>query len=150
MFLHGLFWRCCTGLLLLTGFALAQTGSTEITGLVTDATGAIVPGAKITITRVATNESRSAVTDNAGEYVFSLIEIGEYTVKCEQQGFKTRSVTGLVLQTAQKLRVDLTLELGNVAESVEVRANTVTLKTEDATVGQVIENRRIVELPLNG
>src|SRR6266576_3047942 len=110
----------CAGLLLSASFAPAQTGSTEITGLVTDVTGAAVPGANITITRVATKETRTAVTDNAGEYIFSLIEIGEYTVKCETQGFKTRTVTGLVLQTAQKLRVDLTLELGNVAESVEV------------------------------
>src|SRR5437868_15369497 len=126
----------CAGLLLSAGFALAQTGSTEITGLVTDVTGAAVPGANITITRVATKESRTAVTDNAGEYVFSLIEIGEYTVRCEKQGFKSRTVTGLVLQTAQKLRADLSLELGSIAESVEVRANAVTLKTEDATVGQ--------------
>src|SRR5262245_15587016 len=109
--------RFCACSLLLTGYALAQTGSTEITGLVTDATGAAVPGASITITRIATSESRSAVTDSAGEYVFPLIEIGEYTVKCEKQGFKTRTLTGLVVQTAQKLRADLSLEIGSVAES---------------------------------
>ena len=106
MLLPDLSRRCCACLLLLSGFALAQTGSTEITGLVTDATGAAVPGATITITRVATGESRTAVTDNSGEYVFSLIEIGEYTVRCEKQGFKTRTLTGLTLQTAQKLRAD--------------------------------------------
>src|SRR5437870_13849379 len=88
MLLLGNPWRCSVCLLLLPGFALAQTGSTEITGLVTDATCAAVPGAGITITRVATRESRTAVTDNAGEYIFSLIEIGEYTVRCEKQGFK--------------------------------------------------------------
>src|SRR5262245_50175813 len=133
--------RCVAVLLLPVALALSQTGSTEITGLVTDPTGAAVPGAKIRITRVTTGESRSAVTDSAGEYIFTLIEIGEYTVNCERQGFKTRTVTSLHLQTGQKLRVDLHLEVGNVAESVEVRASAVTLKTEDATVGQVIENR---------
>src|SRR5205809_3353408 len=107
MALQGLFIRCFAGLFLPVALALAQTGSTEITGLVTDVTGAAVPGANITITRVATKETRTAVTDNAGEYVFSLIEIGEYTVKCEKQGFKSRTITGLVLQTAQKLRADL-------------------------------------------
>src|SRR5262245_242000 len=147
---QGLLIRYLTGFLFSVALALTQTGSTEITGLVTDATGAAVPGAKITITRVATGESRSALTDSAGEYVFTLIEIGEYIVKCERQGFKTRTVTSLHLQTGQKLRVDLNLEVGSVAESVEVRASAVTLRTEDATVGQVIENRRIVELPLNG
>ena len=140
----------CAALLIMAPLAHAQGVTGTVNGTVTDSQGAVIPGAHITITRVATKESRAAVTDNAGEYVFSLIEIGEYTVKCETQGFKTRTVMGLVLQTAQKLRVDLTLELGNVAETVEVRAAAVTLKTEDATVGQVIENRRIVELPLNG
>src|SRR2546422_664352 len=81
-------------------------------------TVAAVRGASTTITRFAAIESRTAVTDNAGEYVFSLIEIGEYTVKSEKPGFKTRTLTGLVLQTGQKLRADLSLELGNVAESV--------------------------------
>src|SRR6266496_4423668 len=110
--------RLAVGLVGLAFLAVAQTGSTEITGLVTDATGAVVPNAKVTITRVATNESRVEVTDTSGEYLFSLIEIGEYTIKCERQGFKTRTVTGLFLQTAQKLRVDISLELGNVAETV--------------------------------
>src|SRR5436309_7519048 len=113
----GNLWRCCVGLLLLAGFALAQTGSTAITGLVTDATGAAVPGASITIKRVATRESRTAVTDNAGEYVFSLIEIGEFTVKSEKPGFKTRTLTGLVMKTGQKLRADMSLDIGNVVES---------------------------------
>jgi hypothetical protein len=128
----------------------AQTTSTEILGLVKDSSGAVVPGAKVTITRVATNETRTATTDHAGEYSFPLVDIGEYVLRCEVQGFKTRTVSGMHLQTQQKLRVDLTLELGNVTESIDVTAAAVALKTEDATIGQVIENRRIVELPLNG
>ena len=127
-----------------------QTTSTEILGVVKDSSGAVVPSAKVIITRVVTNETRQVTTDHAGEYSFPLLDIGEYVVRCEMQGFKTRTVSGVHLQTQQKLRMDLTLELGNVAESVEVTASAVALKTEDATIGQVIENRRIVELPLNG
>jgi hypothetical protein len=99
---------------------------------------------------VATGETRSTSTSQAGEYIFRLIGIGEYNVRCERPGFKTETVTGLQVQIQQKARVDITLEVGQVAETVEVKAEAVALKTEDATVGQVIENRRIIELPLNG
>ena len=142
------------GLFLLLGFGQvalqSQTTSTEILGLVTDPTGAVVPGAQVTITRLATGEKRSARTNHAGEYIFRLIEIGEYTVRCEAQGFKIETVTGLRVQIQQKARVDFTLQVGAVSDTVEVQAAAVALKTEDATVGQVIENRRIIELPLNG
>jgi hypothetical protein len=141
------------GVVLLTALAAslgAQTAATEILGVVTDSTGAVVQGAKVTITRVATNFTRTGTTDHAGEYSFPLLDIGEYIVRCEMQGFKIRTVTSVRLQTQQKLRVDLALELGNVTETVSVTAAAVSLKTEDATIGQVIENRRITELPLNG
>jgi outer membrane receptor protein involved in Fe transport len=146
--------RLTLGLSLLLGFGQvaiqSQTTSTEILGLVIDPTGAVTPGAQVTITRLATGETRSARTNHAGEYIFRLIEIGEYTVRCEMQGFKTETVTGLRVQIQQKARVDFTLQVGAVSDTVEVQASAVALKTEDATVGQVIENRRIIELPLNG
>ena len=128
----------------------AQTTTTEILGLVTDATGAVIPGANVTITRVATGESRSAVTGQTGEYHFPLIGVGEYTVRVETEGFRSETVTGLVVEIQQKARVDFTLEVGQVTETVEVVASQVTLQTEDVTVGQVIENKRVVDLPLNG
>jgi hypothetical protein len=127
-----------------------QTTSTEILGQVTDPTGSVVPGARITITRTATGEQRAALANQAGEYTFPLIEIGQYNVRCEMAGFKTKTVTGLRVEIQQKARVDFVLEVGEVTESVEVSASAVPLKTDDATVGQVIENRRIIELPLNG
>ena len=128
----------------------AQTTTTEILGLVTDATSAVIPGANVTITRVATGESRSAVTGQTGEYHFPLIGVGEYTVRVETEGFRSETVTGLVVEIQQKARVDFTLEVGQVTETVEVVASQVTLQTEDVTVGQVIENKRVVDLPLNG
>src|SRR5688500_2824046 len=102
----------CTVMLVASLSASGQTTSTEILGVVKDSSGAVVPGAKVTITRLATNETRPGTPDHAGEYSFPLLDIGEYTVRCEMQGFKTRNVTGVHLQTQQKLRVDLTLELG--------------------------------------
>jgi hypothetical protein len=128
----------------------AQTTSTEILGLVTDSSGAVVPGAKVTVARRATGEIRSAVTNQAGDYSFPLVQIGDYTVRCEMAGFKTQTVSTLRVETEQKVRVNFVLEVGEVTETVEVTAAGVLLKTDDATVGQVIDNRRVIELPLNG
>jgi hypothetical protein len=111
---------CCSALAFLALLGLlrvavqSQTTSTEILGLVTDTTGAVVPGARVTITRLATGETRSTFTSQSGEYIFRLIGIGEYTVRCERQGFKTETVTGLQVQIQQKARVDLTLEVARV------------------------------------
>ena len=128
----------------------AQTTSTEILGLVTDSSGAVVPGAQVTILRLATGETRTALTNQSGDYSFPLIEIGEYNIRCEMRGFTTQTVSGLRVQTQQKARVNFTLVLGEIAETVEVTATAVALKTEDVTVGQVIDNKRVIELPLNG
>src|SRR6266851_8046999 len=101
---------------------LAQTTSTEILGLVTDPAGAAIPGARVTITRISTGERRAASTNQAGEYSFPLIEIGDYRVHVEVKGFKSETVTGLHLELQQKARVNFTLELGQLSEVVEVRA----------------------------
>ena len=101
---------------------LGQTTSTEILGLVADTSGAVVPGAKVTIARTATGETRTAVTNQAGEYTFPLIETGEYRVHVEMAGFRSQTVTGLRVELQQKARVDFTLEVGAVSETVEVVA----------------------------
>src|SRR5260370_27825572 len=88
----------CLWLVLVTLPGRSQTTSTEILGLVTDSSGAVVPGAKVTITRVSTGETRSAVTNPAGEYTFPLIEIGEYRVHAELPGFRAPTVTGLTVE----------------------------------------------------
>src|SRR5947209_7076641 len=106
----------------------AQTTSTEILGLVTDATGAVVPGAPVSVTRVATGETRTAVTNQAGEYTFPLIEIGEYRVRVEAAGFRSQSVTGLRIELQQKARVNFVLEVGQVTETDEVAAMAMPLR----------------------
>ncbi|MEO7653099.1 MAG: carboxypeptidase-like regulatory domain-containing protein, partial [Bryobacteraceae bacterium] len=136
--------------LILVVAAGAQTTSTEILGLVTDTSGAVVVGADVTITRLATQQVQRRQTNSAGEFSFPLVEIGEYTVHIEHQGFRARTVSGLRIETQQKARVDFVLEVGSVAETVEVKAAAVTLTTDSAAIGQVIDNKRVVDLPLNG
>ncbi|MFN7919231.1 MAG: TonB-dependent receptor [Bryobacteraceae bacterium] len=133
-----------------TSSILAQTTATEILGLVKDTSGAVVSGAKITITRAATGQTLSKTTNVTGEYTFPLIEIGEWSVRVEMQGFRSQTVTNLKVETQQKARVDFILEVGSVAETVEVTATGAVLETENAAVGQVIENKRVADLPLNG
>jgi hypothetical protein len=147
-------------MLKMTGFAavvlvclclpvVAQTMG-EIAGEVTDASGAVMPGAQVVATNTATNLSRTATTNEAGLYTFPSLVPGPYRVRVEAKGFKSETRTGVELQVQQTARIDFRLEVGQVSESVEVSANAAMLATENATVGTVIENKRIVELPLNG
>ncbi len=129
--------------------ALAQTAG-AITGEVTDATGAIVPNAPITVTNTQTNVSRETVTNNSGLYLVPDLTPGFYSLKVAVQGFDTVVKTNIEIQVQQTARVDFQLRLGQSTQTVEVAANTAQLNTENATVGTVIEEARITELPLNG
>ena len=131
-------------------FSFGQTTSTEVLGTVTDATGALVPGADVTLLRVATGEKRQTKTDTTGNYSFPLIEIGGYTLTVELQGFKTQTQTGINVSYQQKARVNVVLDVGATSERVEVVATGVDLKTDDASVSTTIERRRVEELPLLG
>lgn len=137
-------------LLLLAAQAFAQTTSTEILGTVTDATGAVIPNAQVTLFRPATGERRITTATPTGDYSFPLIEIGEYTVTAQAPGFRTQETKGVAVQLQQKARVNFELAVGETRETVEVSATLVQLKTDDAAVGQVIDNKRVIELPLNG
>ncbi|MBM3737213.1 MAG: TonB-dependent receptor [Acidobacteria bacterium] len=139
----------CALLLLLVPLG-AQTTSTEVTGTVADATGAIIPGANVTLLRVATGVRRNTTTTSTGDFAFPLIEPGEYSVTVTAQGFKTQETRGVMVEYQHKVRVNVRMEVGGTTETVEVQATGVALKTEDASVGGLIENRRVVELPLNG
>jgi hypothetical protein len=127
-----------------------QTTSTEVLGTVTDSSGAVVPGAQVTLLRVATGEKRETTTDNTGNYSFPLVEIGDYTVTISLQGFKTQTQTGINVAYQQKARVNFVLDVGATSERVEVVASGVDLKTDDAAVSTTIERRRVQELPLLG
>src|SRR5437868_6373745 len=121
-----------------------------IGGEARDASGASVVGATVTAVNVGTNASRAVVTNEAGGYNFPSLPPGTYLVRVEKPGFKTVVRNQIELQVQQVARVDFELQVGQVSESIEVQSSAVLLSTDDATVGTVIENKRIVELPLNG
>ena len=147
MFRLGLF---LASVLLCAAALTAQTVSTEILGLVTDPTGAVIPNAEITVRRTATGDIRTGRTNETGNYVFPLLDIGEYEVTAVAAGFKTEVRRGIGLQLNQKARIDFQMAVGQQAEIVEVRGGAPLLLTEDATLGSVVEQKRILELPLNG
>jgi hypothetical protein len=128
----------------------AQSTTQTVLGLVTDTTGAVITGAKVTLTNLATNVTATTTTNETGNYTFPLVQVGNYDVRVEMQGFKSEVARNVRVETAAQVRQDFKLDVGAVTESIEVAANAALLNTENATVGAVIENRRIVELPLNG
>jgi len=104
----------------------------------------------VTITNTGTSAARIATTNGEGGYSLSSLNPGNYTMTVEARGFKRAERKDIELQVGQAARIDYTLDIGNVSETVEVSGGAPVLETENATVGTVIENRRIVELPLNG
>jgi hypothetical protein len=138
-------------LLLLTSSPLrAQTPSGEISGTVSDASGLPVPGVTVTLTNQATNVARVVQTNEVGLYVISAIPPGTYDLKAELLGFRTVERKGIPVQVGSANRLAFTMELGNLSETLEVVAHSPLIQTENAAISTVIENRAIVELPLNG
>jgi len=130
--------------------ALCQTGTSQLSGTVFDSSGAVVPGASVTATNEQTGVSYQQVTTEAGLYSFPSISVGVYSITVEIRGFKTARQTGNVLQVNTPMVVDVTLELGETTETVSVSGSYVALQTSSATMGNVVERKAIVELPLNG
>jgi len=131
------------------GIASAQTGG-EITGEVRDPSGALVPNASVTVINTATNAARLTTTNTSGLYSFPDLTPGVYNVKVVEAGFDTVVKANVELQVQQTLRVDFALAVGQATQTIEVAANAALLSTENATVGTVIEEQRIMDLPLNG
>ena len=129
--------------------ASAQTTSTTILGTVIDASGAVLPGARVTIVNTRTAIKRDSVASSTGDYVFPLVEVGVYDVTVEADGFRPETRRALLVEINEKVRADFQLKIGGTEERVEVTANSSTLRTDDATLGQTIEQRRVEELPLN-
>ena len=128
----------------------AQTASGVISGSVTDASGAAVPSAKVVLTEQETNQSRSVATNSAGVFEFRAVPRGIYTVEAEMQGFKKEQVRGVQLTVAQTLQLDLKLQVGQVTDAVTVEAAAAQIQASEASLSQVIDEKRLRELPLNG
>src|SRR5437667_1595835 len=136
--------------LLVAASLKAQVATGTIVGVVQDATGAVVPNAQVTILHVATAESRHARTNERGEFSLPYLRIGEYSVSAEAGGFKKKTYTGIVLKVDQTVNIRIGLEVGGISESVEVTSSAPLVESSTSSLGQVIENRKILELPLNG
>lgn len=141
-------------LLLTAAFAaatvFAQTPTGEISGSVVDASGAIVSGAKVSVINPATNSQRLAESNNQGLFNVPALLPGTYNIRVEKQGFAAQTQNGITLQTSQVISLTFNLKVGSVTETVEVAATAPVIESETTSVGTVIENKRIVELPLNG
>ncbi len=135
-------------LLLVAGTVLAQDPRGTFTGVVTDSTGAVIPGVTVTAHNDATGVSISTTTNDVGNYAIPFLPIGTYTLTAESPGFKKYMRTGLRLRVTEVAEVNITLELGEVTETVEVSSEAPLLDTAGATLGQVIDEKRISELPL--
>lgn len=137
-------------LLSLAASLAAQETTGSIIGLVTDPTGAIIPGAQVTVVNVDTNATYKAKSNAEGNYAFRTIPVGHYKLTAEAQGFKRYEVINILTQVNEASRVDVLMAVGTLSESVEVSATAVHANTEDASLRTVIDSRRVEDLPLNG
>src|SRR5438045_2387954 len=134
---------------LICSMVLAQA-TAQISGTVKDQSGAVLPGVAITVTQTETEISRPTLTNETGSYILANLPLGPYRLEAALAGFRTFVQTGIVLQVNSSPVINPTLDVGQVSEQVEVQANAAMVETRNVGVGQVIEQQRILELPLNG
>jgi hypothetical protein len=139
------------GVLVLLGASMVLAQATaQITGSVKDPSGGVLPGASVTITQTDTGFKRDVITDADGTFSFPSIPIGPYQLEVMLQGFRTSTQTGIVLQVNSNIAIPVVMSLGEVAETITVQANAQVVETRNLGVGQVMDNKRILDLPLNG
>jgi hypothetical protein len=136
--------------LLLGAPARAQFETASVVGTIRDATGAIIPGGTVTLTNIETGVSMTKITNEEGAYEFITVKPGLYVVTAELTGFATALADNVTVQVGARLRVDLSMAVGQVSEKVEVRAASPLLETDSSQRGQVVTGDQIRELALNG
>ncbi len=132
------------------GNVWAQVTTADVVGTVTDNTGAVLPNAKVTVTNLGTNSTRTVTTDDSGAYVINLLPIGAYSVRVEITGFKSFAVAEITLVAGDRARVDAKMEVGQTSEVVNITAEVPQLQTDTSTVGTAITGKLVQDLPLNG
>ncbi len=144
----------CSFLGLLVSFVMSvqvwAQATAQISGTAKDQSGAVLPGVEITATQTETGVARNTITNETGSYLLSNLPTGPYRLEAALPGFRTYIQTGIVLQVNANPVINVALEVGQVSEQVEVQANAALVETRSTAIGQVIENERILELPLNG
>ena len=134
----------------LAGLIWGQASTSQINGEVRDSSGLAVPGAALKLTQTGTGATRLATTDADGSYVFTNLPIGPYELEVTKDGFSKYVQSGIVLQVDSNPSIDVTLAVGSVNESVTVEAGAAMVETHSTGIGTVVDNQRVVELPLNG
>src|SRR6266478_6545440 len=135
---------CC-----LPSVVFGQVATGTIVGVVEDASGSVVPNT-VMVTHTATAETRHNLTNERGAFSFPYVRIGDYSVTVEAQGFKKKTLTGIIVRVDQTVNIRMPLELGAVTESVEVTSAAPLIDTSTSSLGQVVDNKKVVDLPLNG
>ncbi len=148
--MHTSLFRTALLALLSSAACLAQMATGNIGGQVQDASGAVLPNAKVTLVHSATGLTRVVKTNERGEFLAPLLPIGEYEVSAEFQGFKRSSISGVRLLVDQTVMLPIRMDPGAVSETVEVHSVAPLLNAENSSLGQVIENNKVVDMPLNG
>ena len=129
---------------------LDAQSTAQISGTVRDVTGAVVPAAEVKATQTATGAVRTATSGPSGDWVLPNLPIGPYKIEVSKEGFNTDVESGIVLQVDTNPTIDVALKVGAVSERVQVEANTTRVETQSSGVGQVVDNQRVAEMPLNG
>ncbi len=138
-------------LLLLVAFNIVLAQSTaQVSGTVRDQTGAVLPGVEVALMQTDTGLSRTAVTDETGSYTLPNLPVGPYRLEASLPGFRTYVQSGIVLQVGSSPTVNAVLGVGQVSDQIEVQADAALVETRTTGVGQVMDNTRVLELPLNG
>ncbi len=151
-YLHG----CVLSMLLIAAVRLlvlpapAQISNGTFLGVVKDRSGAVVPGATVTLHTIETDQARKATTDSNGAYRVPALTLGHYVIRVEQGGFKTVTQKGLNLEVGQEAVVDFTLQVGTTSQTVQVTGEAQQVNTTNSTLGSVIGEQTMADLPLNG
>jgi hypothetical protein len=140
------------GLVLVVGCVPAVWGqaTAQISGAVRDPSGAVLPGAEVIATQIETGIARNTVSNETGSYVLPNLPLGPYKLEVSLPGFRTFVQTGIVLTVNSSPLINVTLEVGQVTEQIEVQANAALVETQRTSVGGIVETERVLELPLNG
>src|SRR6202789_4014782 len=135
-------------------FALACTAvwaqTSQIYGTVRDASGSAIPGAAVKATQTATGQVRNATSGADGTYTLPNLPIGPYQIEVAKEGFSKFDQTGIVLQVDSNPAVDVTLQVGSVSEQVTVEASAAQVETRSTSIGSIVTNQQVAEMPLNG
>ena len=143
-------FHCIALLVAFSGAVSAQVSSGAITGAVRDANDAVIAGAKVKITQSATSVTRETLTDERGQFSAPNLRPGEYSVTVTATGFQGRTFTGIILAVDQTVNLPAVLQPGAVEQTIEVTAAAPLLDSSTSSLGQVIDNKKIIDLPLNG